>query len=49
MEAMVEAAVALCCCAPDLIGRSVVSLDLLDELSLPVMTLDGTVPYVSRP
>jgi citronellol/citronellal dehydrogenase len=45
MEAMVESAVALCDCPIDLTGRICSSLDLLDELGLTVMTLDGTAPY----
>lgn len=42
LEAMVEAVVALCCCDADLTARDVVSLDLLDELGLPVRPIDGT-------
>src|SRR4051812_23101552 len=41
LEQMVEAVVALCDCAPDLTGRRVVSLDLIDEWQLPVLGLDG--------
>lgn len=41
LEAMVEALVALCCCNEDLTARTLVSLDLLDELQLPVLALDG--------
>jgi NAD(P)-dependent dehydrogenase (short-subunit alcohol dehydrogenase family) len=41
MEEMVEAAVFLCACPPELTGGCHVSLDLLDRLSLPVHTLDG--------
>ena len=42
MEAMVEAVFALTCCPPDLTGRTLVSLDLIDELDLTVHALDGT-------
>ena len=45
MEAIVEAAVALCDCPLTLTGRICSSLDLLDELGLTVMTLDGSAPY----
>lgn len=41
MEEMVEAVVALCDCAPEVSGRSVVSLDLLAEWGLIVHGLDG--------
>ena len=41
MEAMVEGAVALCCCGPEHTGYANVSLDLIEEMGLPVMTLDG--------
>jgi citronellol/citronellal dehydrogenase len=44
MEAMVEGAVALCDCPADRTGQVCVSLDLIDELGLDVMTLDGTGP-----
>jgi citronellol/citronellal dehydrogenase len=44
MEAMVEAAVALCACPPDMSGRSYVSLDLIADHRLTVMTLDGSAP-----
>jgi hypothetical protein len=44
MEAMVEAAVALCCCEPERTGRVEVSLDLLDELGLDVYGLDAVTP-----
>ncbi len=40
MEAMVEAAVALCRCEPARTGRVHVSLDLLAELGVPVRSLD---------
>lgn len=42
MEAMVEATIALCDCSPELTGRCVVSLDLLDEMQLTIRNLDGT-------
>ena len=42
MEAMVEATIALCDCGPELTGRCVVSLDLLDEMQLTIRNLDGT-------
>jgi citronellol/citronellal dehydrogenase len=42
MEAMVEATVALCDCAPERTGIVHVSLDLIDELGLTVHALDGT-------
>ena len=42
MEEMVEAVVALCDCAPDVTGRSWVSLDLIAEWGLAVRNLDGT-------
>ncbi|WP_420620398.1 SDR family NAD(P)-dependent oxidoreductase [Candidatus Poriferisocius sp.] len=45
MEAMVEAAVALCDCPIDRCGEILSSLSLLDELGLTVMTLDATTPY----
>ena len=45
MEAMVEAAVALCACPADMSGRSYVSLDLIGDLGLTVMTLDGSAPF----
>jgi NAD(P)-dependent dehydrogenase (short-subunit alcohol dehydrogenase family) len=45
MEAMVESIVALCRCEPDRTGNVHVSLDLLDELGITVMTLDATAPY----
>jgi citronellol/citronellal dehydrogenase len=41
MEAMVEAAVALCACPPERTGRIHVSLDLIRELGLEVHDLDG--------
>jgi citronellol/citronellal dehydrogenase len=42
MEEMVEGTVALCDCAPDVTGRTCVSLDLIREFGLTVHTLDGT-------
>ena len=45
MEAMVEAAVALCHCPIDRCGEVLSSLSLLDELNLTVMTLDASAPY----
>ena len=45
LEAMVEAAISLCECGPDVTGRICSSLDLLDELGRTVMTLDATAPY----
>ena len=47
MEAMVEATVSLCCCDADRTGRVEVSLDLLDELALPVRTLDASAVFPS--
>jgi NAD(P)-dependent dehydrogenase (short-subunit alcohol dehydrogenase family) len=41
MEAMVEGVMALCDCAPELTGRTCVSLDLIDELGVIVRGLDG--------
>ena len=45
MEAMVEAAVFLCDCAPDFTGRVCSSLELIEEQNLTVMTLGGDEPY----
>jgi len=45
LEAMVEATLALCRCPPERTGGVHVSLDLLDELGLTVMTLDGSAAY----
>jgi citronellol/citronellal dehydrogenase len=45
MEAMVEGTLVLCDCAPERTGAVHVSLDLLDELGITVMTLDGRAPY----
>lgn len=44
IEAMVEATLVLCDCAPERTGGVHVSIDLLDELDLTVMTLDGSGP-----
>lgn len=44
METMVEATIALCDCATDRTGRVHISQDLVDELGLTVMTLDGSRP-----
>jgi citronellol/citronellal dehydrogenase len=41
MEEMVEAVLALCDCPPERSGYVHVSLDLLDELGVPVLGLDG--------
>ena len=41
---MVEATVALCDGPPELTGRITVSLDLIAELGLTVMALDGAGP-----
>jgi citronellol/citronellal dehydrogenase len=41
MEQMVEAAVYLCRCDPDVTGRVTVSLDLLEQTGIPVRALDG--------
>jgi len=45
MEAMVEGVAALCACPPERTGMVHVSLDLIDELGLTVMTLDGARPH----
>jgi NAD(P)-dependent dehydrogenase (short-subunit alcohol dehydrogenase family) len=45
METMVESVVALCDCPRERTGGIHVSLDLIAELDVPVMTLDGTRPY----
>jgi citronellol/citronellal dehydrogenase len=45
MEAMVEGALVLCDCPAERTGGVHVSLDLLDELGLTVMTIDGSAPY----
>jgi len=44
MESMVEATLALCDCGPELTGRVTISTELITELGLTVMTLDGTAP-----
>ncbi|HWW52476.1 MAG TPA: hypothetical protein VNY84_01815, partial [Acidimicrobiales bacterium] len=44
MEAMVEATLALCDCGPERTGGVFVSLDLIAELGLTVMDLDGVGP-----
>src|SRR6476620_12744625 len=41
LEAMTEAVVALCDCPPELTGRICVSLDLIEELGLTVLDVDG--------
>ncbi len=45
MEAMVEGTLVLCDCPPERTGGIHVSLDLLDELGVTVMELDGSAPY----
>jgi citronellol/citronellal dehydrogenase len=45
LEAMVEATVYLCSCPPERTGQVLQSLDLLDELGLVVMSLDGQSLY----
>jgi citronellol/citronellal dehydrogenase len=45
LEAMVEATLYLCSCPPERTGEVLQSLDLLNELSRTVMTLDGTRQY----
>ena len=45
METMVEGVVALCDCPPERTGAVHVSLDLVAELGVTVMTLDGMRPY----
>ena len=45
MEQMVEATVALCDCDTERTGQCFVSLDLIDELGLTVMTLDGRAAW----
>ena len=44
LDTMVEAAVALCACAPDLTGRVTVSRDLIEELGLMVRPVAGEGP-----
>jgi len=46
VEAMAEAALALCSCDPsNMTGRVAYSLRLLDELNRPIRTLDGSAAY----
>ena len=45
MEAMVESIVYLCACPEERTGGVHTSLDLLDEVGLTVMTLDGSAPF----
>jgi len=45
MEEMVEAAVYLCDCDPETTGQVFVSLDLIADRGVTVMTLDGTGPW----
>ncbi len=45
MEAMVEGALVLCDCPPESTGGTHVSLDLIKQHGLTVMTLDGTASY----
>jgi NAD(P)-dependent dehydrogenase (short-subunit alcohol dehydrogenase family) len=45
MEEMVEAAVYLCDCDAETTGGVFVSLDLIADRAVPVMTLDGTGPW----
>jgi len=47
MEEMVEAAVYLCDCDADTTGQVFVSLDLLADRGVTVMTLDGGTPWSS--
>jgi citronellol/citronellal dehydrogenase len=47
MEAMVEGTLVLCDCPPERTGQVYVSLDLLDELGVTVMGLDGRAPHPS--
>ena len=44
MESMVEATIALCDCESRPTGRIAVSTELIDELGLTVMSLDGSAP-----
>jgi citronellol/citronellal dehydrogenase len=44
MESMVEGTLALCDCGPDTTGHIAVSTELIDQLGLTVMTLDGSAP-----
>ena len=45
MEAMVEAVSHLCACPEDRTGGVYSCIPLLDELRLPVLTLDGSAPF----
>lgn len=45
IEAMIEATLVLCGCEAERTGGVHVSLDLLDELGLTVMTLDGSAAH----
>jgi NAD(P)-dependent dehydrogenase (short-subunit alcohol dehydrogenase family) len=45
VETMAEAALALCCCPPELTGRVTYSLPLLTEVGREVRTLDGRAAY----
>ncbi|HPG27404.1 MAG TPA: SDR family oxidoreductase [Myxococcota bacterium] len=45
MEAMVESILAVCDGPPERTGGVLVSLDLLDELAIPIRSLDGSRPH----
>ena len=45
MEAMAESIVYLCDCPPERTGGVHASLDLLDEVGVTVLTLDGAAPF----
>ena len=47
MEEMVEAAVYLCDCDAETTGQVFVSLDLIADRGVTVMTLDGVGPWSS--
>jgi NAD(P)-dependent dehydrogenase (short-subunit alcohol dehydrogenase family) len=50
VEAMAEAALALCCCDPEkLTGRVTYSLRLLEELGREIRSLDGAAPLRAAP
>ena len=49
VEAMAEAAAALCDCPPDRTGLVQVSLDLINELGLDIRTLDGKTLLAAVP
>jgi NAD(P)-dependent dehydrogenase (short-subunit alcohol dehydrogenase family) len=50
VEAMAEAALALCCCDPEkLTGRVTYSLRLLEELGREIRTLDGAAAFRAAP